>query len=84
MNQKNQLSTVRHDLIPVRGLLEVDKVLTSKLEDHSINEWRNGLDWNSAISILKKHLYEFELVRRDNAFHCHCLTFLLYYRNLPE
>ena len=61
MNQKNQLSTVRHDLIPVRGLLEVDKVLTSKLEDHSINEWRNGLDWNSAISILKKHLYEFEL-----------------------
>ena len=60
MNQKNQLLSVRHDLIPVNGLLEVDKVLTSKLADHSINEWRKGLNWSDALSILKKHLYEFE------------------------
>lgn len=50
----------RFDLIPVKGLNEVNKVLTSKLEEHQINEWRKGLKWSDALSVLKKHLAEFE------------------------
>ena len=52
---------IRYDLVPQQGLNEVNKVLTSKLEEHQINEWRKGLSWSDAISILKKHLSEFEL-----------------------
>lgn len=52
---------IRYDLVPQRGLNEVNKVLTSKLEEHQINEWRKGLQWSDAISILKRHLSEFEL-----------------------
>ena len=52
---------IRYDLIPILGEREVNKILTSKLEEHTINEWRNGLKWSDAISILKKHLSEFEL-----------------------
>ena len=52
---------IRFDLVPQRGLNEVNKILTSKLENHEINEWRRGLKWSDAISILKKHLSEFEL-----------------------
>lgn len=55
------LPQIRYDLVPQRGLNEVNKVLTSKLENHEINEWRQGLKWSDAISILKKHLSEFEL-----------------------
>ena len=51
---------IRYDLIPQKGLNEVNKVLTSKLEEHKINEWRKGLCWSNAISILKRHLSEFE------------------------
>ena len=61
MNQSKKLSLIRYDLVPQRGLNEVNKVLTSKLEQHEINEWRRGLNWSDAISILKKHLSEFEL-----------------------
>jgi len=50
----------RFDLIPVKGLNEVNRVLTSKLEEHQINEWRKGLKWSDALSVLKKHLAEFE------------------------
>ena len=52
---------IRYDLVPQIGLNEVNKVLTSKLEDHLINEWRKGISWSSALSILKKHLSEFEV-----------------------
>lgn len=58
---KNHISSVRYDLVPQRGLNEVNKVLTSKLDTYEINEWRHGLKWSDAISILKKHLSEFEL-----------------------
>ena len=59
MNQKSLLP-IRYDLVPQRGLNEVNKILTSKLENHEINEWRHGLKWSDAISTLKKHLFEFE------------------------
>lgn len=51
---------IRHDLIPVQGLNEVSKVLTKKLEDHKINEWKYGYSWTDIISNLKKHLSDFE------------------------
>ena len=60
--KSNQKSLpVRYDLIPQRGLNEVNKVLTSKLEEHEVNEWMKGLKWNEVISSLKKHLTAFEL-----------------------
>ena len=52
---------IRYDLVPQQGLNEVNKVLTQKLESHKINEWRQGLNWTDAISVLKKHLSEFEM-----------------------
>lgn len=52
---------IRYDLVPQRGLNEVNRVLTSKLDEHKINEWRKGLPWSDAISVLKRHLSEFEL-----------------------
>ena len=60
-NPKFIQDKIRYDLVPPRGLNEVNKVLTSKLENHEINEWRKGLKWSDALSILKKHLSEFEL-----------------------
>ena len=33
----------RYDLIPARGIEEVSKVLTAKLEKYNINEWKYGL-----------------------------------------
>ncbi len=52
---------MRYDLIPVRGLNEVNKVMTSKLEDHTANEWMSGLKWTEVLSNLKKHLTNFEM-----------------------
>ena len=52
--------SMRYDLIPTRGLEEVHKVLNSKLKEHQINEWRNGLSWSEALSVLEKHLLEFK------------------------
>ncbi len=52
---------IRYDLVPQRGLNEVNKVLTSKLEKHAVNEWMSGMDWGEVISSLKKHLTAFEL-----------------------
>lgn len=51
---------MRYDLIPIRGLEEVHKVLNSKLDKYEINEWRKGLSWSEALSILEKHLLEFK------------------------
>lgn len=51
----------RYDLIPPRGLKEVNKVLTQKLEKYTINQWKYGLKWSEVLSSLKKHLNEFEL-----------------------
>ena len=59
MNQK--LLPIRYDLVPQRGLNEVNKVLTSKLEKHDVHEWMKGLKWTDVISSLKKHLTAFEL-----------------------
>lgn len=56
MNKK-----VRYDLIPNRGITEVHKVLTEKLNVHDKNEWKYGLNWTDVLSSLKKHLNEFEL-----------------------
>lgn len=55
------MSNVRYDLIPVRGITEVSKVLTKKLETHEVNEWKYGISWTEVLSSLKKHLTEFEL-----------------------
>ena len=49
-----------YNLIPIRGLEEVHKVLNSKLDKHDINEWKHGLKWSEVISSLKKHLIAFE------------------------
>lgn len=51
---------MRYDLIPAQGLQEVHKILNYKLKDHEINEWRKGLSWSEALSILEKHLLEFK------------------------
>lgn len=51
---------MRYDLIPNQGLQEVHKILNYKLKDHEINEWRKGLSWSEALSILEKHLLEFK------------------------
>ena len=52
---------VRYNLVPQLGLSELNKVLTSKSEEYGINEWRKGLRWSEVLSILKKHLAEFEI-----------------------
>ena len=52
---------IRYDLLPAIGIQEVCKVLTQKLEKHSKNEWKYGINWSDALSTLKKHLIEFEL-----------------------
>ena len=52
---------IRYDLLPAIGIQEVCKVLTQKLEKHSKNEWKYGINWSDALSTLKKHLTEFEL-----------------------
>lgn len=54
------MEKLRYDLIPTRGIEEVNKVLTSKLEKYNENEWKKGLPWTEVLSTLKKHLNEFE------------------------
>lgn len=51
---------MRYDLLPTKGIEEIHKVLNSKLGEHEINEWRRGLSWSEALSILEKHLLEFK------------------------
>lgn len=51
---------IRYDLMPELGLLEVHKVLSSKLEKHSKNEWCQGISWSDIISNLEKHLSAFK------------------------
>ena len=53
-------SVMYYNLIPTKGIEEVHKVLNAKLNNHEINEWRKGLSWSEAISVLKKHLLKFE------------------------
>lgn len=60
INQKLS-QPIRYDLIPNRGLNEVNKVLSSKLDKHEIHEWMRGMKWSEVISSLKKHLTTFEL-----------------------
>lgn len=52
---------INYSLMPIIGEREVHKVLTSKLEDHRLNEWRSNASWSDIISNLKYHLSEFEL-----------------------
>lgn len=54
------MKDIRYDLVPPKGLEEVCKVLTSKLEKYNKNEWKFGLKWSDVLSSLKKHLSEFE------------------------
>ena len=54
------MDDIRYDLVPPKGLEEVCKVLTSKLEKYNKNEWKFGLKWSDVLSSLKKHLSEFE------------------------
>ena len=54
------MEDIRYDLVPPKGLEEVCKVLTSKLEKYNKNEWNFGLKWSDVLSSLKKHLSEFE------------------------
>ena len=54
------MEDIRYDLVPPKGLEEVFKVLTSKLEKYNKNEWKFGLKWSDVLSSLKKHLSEFE------------------------
>jgi len=54
------MKDIRYDLVPPKGLEEVCKVLTSKLEKYNKNEWKFGLKWSDVLSSLKKHLTEFE------------------------
>ena len=54
------MEDIRYDLVPPKGLEEVCKVLTSKLEKYNKNEWKFGLKWSDVLSSLKKHLNEFE------------------------
>lgn len=51
---------INYSLIPILGEREVHKVLTSKLEDHRLNAWRNNTKWSEIISNLKYHLSQFE------------------------
>lgn len=51
---------MRYDLIPIKGLEEVHKVLNSKLDKYDVDEWKHGLKWTDVISSLKKHLIAFE------------------------
>jgi len=51
---------INYSLMPTLGEREVHKVLTSKLEDHRLNEWRSKTSWSDVISNLKYHLSEFE------------------------
>lgn len=52
---------IRHDLVPPHGLEEVNKVLTSKLENYKANQWKSGIRWTEVLSNLKRHLAQFEL-----------------------
>lgn len=51
---------INYSLMPVLGEREVHKVLTSKLEDHRLNAWRQNTHWSDIISNLKYHLSQFE------------------------
>ena len=51
---------INYSLIPILGEREVHKVLTSKLEDHRLNAWRQNTKWSEIISNLKYHLSQFE------------------------
>ena len=55
------MDKIRYDLVPQRGLNEVNKVLTSKLDKYEAKQWMQGLSWTSVLSSLKKHLNNFEL-----------------------
>ena len=52
---------IRFDLVPQQGLMELNKVLSSKLTEYPADAWRRDLSWRDALSNLKKHLYQFEI-----------------------
>lgn len=51
----------KFDLIPVRGLNEVNKVFNEKLKNHEKDAWKYGLSWTDVLSKLKEALTDFEL-----------------------
>lgn len=59
---------IRYDLIPPKGIEEVNKVLTYKLQKYNINQWKYGLKWSEVLSSLKKHLNDFEQGRDFDKF----------------
>lgn len=57
----HKLPKTRYDLTPQYGILEVNKVLTSKLDKYKENQWKRGMKWTEVLSNLKRHLAQFEL-----------------------
>ena len=55
------MSTIRSDLIPAQGMMEVGKVLTHKAEKYGKDKWKEGVSWTEVLSSLKNHLTQFEL-----------------------
>lgn len=55
------LDNIRFDLIPEQGLLEVHKVLNTKLKDHGKDSWKTGISWSDLLSNLEKHLSAFKV-----------------------
>ena len=58
-NKDNQLKSY-YDLIPSKGISEVNKVFNSKLNKFDKHLWKKGLQWRDVLSSLEKHLNNFK------------------------
>jgi hypothetical protein len=52
--EKNRL-----DLLPIRPLEEIGKVLTHGAVKYTENNWRNGFKWSRLIGAAMRHLFSF-------------------------
>ena len=84
---KHDAGKVPLDLLPMRALTEVGKVLQFGAKKYAANNWRAGIQWSRLIAAALRHLFAFargEDVDEETGL-CHlahascCILFLLTY-----
>ena len=56
---KNDLGKLRYDLIPVKPLEDIAKVLTYGAKKYGDRNWEQGIAWNRVYGAIQRHLNAF-------------------------
>ena len=57
--KKNDLGKLRYDLLPVKPLREVVKVLTHGAKFYGDRNWEKGLAWHRCYGAIQRHINSF-------------------------